>query len=77
MPEVLELSDLGFRCKASEIRDLCYPVRSGHSEPGDLESINEKAVKHDFDIEEARRFAENENVVAKMLKVRALYVTRS
>jgi len=29
------------------------------------------------DIEEARRFAENENVVAKMLKVRALYVTRS
>ena len=49
MPEVLELSDLGFRCKASEIRDLCYPIRSGHSEPGDLESINEKAVTHDFD----------------------------
>ena len=69
---MLELSDLGFRCKASEIRDLCYPIRSGHSEPGDLESINEKAVKHDFDIDEVRRFDENENMVAKMLNLSAL-----
>jgi len=67
MPEVLELSDLK-HLKS----DLCYPVRSGHSEPGDLESINEKAVKHDFDIDEVRRFDENENMVAKMLNLSAL-----
>ncbi|CAD6269212.1 unnamed protein product [Miscanthus lutarioriparius] len=57
--------------QASEIRDVCYPFRSGH-EPGYLESIIEKAIKHDFDIDEVRRFAENENMVAKMLNLSAL-----
>lgn len=50
MPEVLALSDLGFWFKESEIRDLCYPVRSRHFEAGDLENIIEKAIKHDFGI---------------------------